>query len=76
MSLPLGTLESAAMELPQEKRAELAHRLLVSLEDTTDADVEKAWDTEIARRVDEIKRGNVQGKPAMDVLAEIRARYQ
>lgn len=39
-----------AMTLPVSDRAELAADLLASLDGAPDADVEAAWDAEIARR--------------------------
>lgn len=39
------------MQLPPEGRAALAGSLLESLDEKLDADVEAAWEEEIARRV-------------------------
>ena len=64
-----------ALDLPPEERAELAHKLIISLDDATDKGVETAWDAEIERRVEEIKSGKAKGRPAQDVLAQIRAEY-
>jgi len=61
--------------LPPEERAELAHDLISSLDEKHDSLSETAWDLEIKRRVDEIKSGKVTGRPAENVLAEIRAHY-
>ena len=41
---------AAALELPQEKRAEIAARLLESLDDAEAEDVDEAWAVEIERR--------------------------
>ncbi len=38
-------------------------------------EVESAWDAEIERRVKEIESGKAKGRPAEDILAEIRAKY-
>jgi len=75
MSLLLQEVANRALDLPSEERAELAHKLIVSLDDDTDKDVETAWDAEIERRVKEIKGGKAKGRPAEDILAEIRAKY-
>jgi putative addiction module component (TIGR02574 family) len=61
--------------LHPEERAELARELISSLDEKHDSSAEGAWDREIKRRVDEIKSGKVIGRPAENVLAEIRARY-
>jgi putative addiction module component (TIGR02574 family) len=61
--------------LPPEERAELARELISSLDEKHESSIINAWDLEIKRRVDEIKSGNASGRPAENVLAEIRARY-
>lgn len=75
MSIQLQEMEKKAINLSPEERAELAHKLIASLEDTEDREVETAWDAEIERRVKEIKNGKAKGRPAEDILAEIRASY-
>lgn len=49
-----------ALGLSEEERAELAGSLLESLEATSEADVEAAWQEEIARRVSELDSGKVR----------------
>lgn len=61
--------------LPARERAELAHQLLVSLDPGTDADVEAAWDAELARRGELIRSGRATGEPVETVLAELRQRF-
>jgi putative addiction module component (TIGR02574 family) len=61
--------------LRPKERAELAHELISSLEKSHDSEIENAWDKEIKRRVLEIRNGTVKGRPAENVLAEIRAKY-
>ena len=75
MSLLLQEVENKALGLSAEERAQLAHELIVSLDDAVDKEVEIAWDAEIERRVKEIKSGEAKGRPAEDILAEIRAKY-
>lgn len=69
-------LREEALELPTKARAELAHDLLLSLEEEPfDApeDVEKAWAAEIERRVQDVKEGRVKLIPADQVLRDVRA---
>ena len=75
MSLQLQEVVNKALNLSPEERAELAYELILSLDDTRDKEVETAWDAEIERRVREIKSGKAKGRPAEDILAEIRAKY-
>lgn len=44
-------IRSGALRLAIEERAELAAELLASLDGPPDADVERAWATEIERRI-------------------------
>jgi putative addiction module component (TIGR02574 family) len=66
-----------AMALSEDQRAQLAQRLLQSLEPLTeDRDVQVAWDAEIARRVQRVNEGTANGRPAEEVFRDLRARYQ
>ena len=67
-------LKSQASRLSAPERAELAYFLLSSLE-PEEEDVQEAWRAEIARRVAEISGGSAAGRPADEVLAELRERY-
>ncbi len=71
----LQRIKNQAIALPLEERAELAHELILSLDKTAGTDVESAWDSEIKKRVEEIKSGKAKGRPAENILAEIRAKY-
>jgi putative addiction module component (TIGR02574 family) len=64
-----GTLTEQALRMKAGQRARLAHMLIQSLEEETDADADQQWDAEIARRVREIQAGRVRGIPASKVFA-------
>jgi len=77
MGLPLKQLEAEALELSASERAQLAHRLIVSLDDDVEddpAEVERAWEDEIRRRLEEIDAGTAELIPAEEVFAELRSR--
>jgi putative addiction module component (TIGR02574 family) len=77
MGLPLKQLESEALDLPPRERAELAHRLIASLDEDADedpAEVERAWDEEIRHRLAELEAGTAELIPAEEVFAELRDR--
>jgi putative addiction module component (TIGR02574 family) len=76
MAATIEKLTQEALVLPERERAELAHRILLSLEDTVETGVEEAWETEIAKRVERIKQGKAKGRPAEDVFRDIRTRAQ
>jgi len=65
-----------AEKLDGPQRAELAERLLASLDDDEpgeDADVEEAWLAETRRRVAEIDRGEAELVDGPAALAQLRA---
>lgn len=75
MSLLLQEVENKAFDLSAKERAQLAHDLIASLDDAVDKEAGTAWDAEIERRVEEIKSGKARGRPAEEILTEIRAKY-
>jgi len=76
MAHSLPEIENNALRLPPEDRARLAVRLLTSLEETTESaeEIEKLWIAEAERRFQELRSGAVQGIPAREVFAELRAK--
>jgi putative addiction module component (TIGR02574 family) len=77
MALPLKKLEAEALELSAAERAQLVHRLLLSLDGEAAEDqqeVERAWGQEIARRAAEVETGGVELIPAEQVFQELRSR--
>lgn len=58
----VGVLEEALKLTPQE-RAEIAARLIESLDSQADEDVESAWNAEIARRIQHVDSGSVRMIP-------------
>ena len=61
------------MKLKLEDRAALARRLLQSLDDLSEAEIEGLWAEEAERRLDEMDQGLVDEIPAEDVFKRIRA---
>jgi putative addiction module component (TIGR02574 family) len=76
MAHSLPEIEKDALLLSAEDRARLAVRLLSSLEKTTESpeEIEKLWVAEAERRFRELRDGVVQGIPAREVFAELRAK--
>ena len=77
MSRPLEKIESEALDLPVSERARLAQLLIASLDEEPfedAAEVQKAWDEEIFRRLTEIRAGKAKLIPAEEVLDELRRR--
>ena len=61
-----------ALALSDRERAELAHKILVSLDGVPD----KGSEDEIARRVQKIRDGTAKGRPAGEVFDDIESRYK
>lgn len=70
-------LKPELIRLSAEDRAALAHFLIHSLDDApaSGPGAESAWDAELARRGEEIRSGQATGRPAHEVLAEMREKY-
>lgn len=52
-----------ALQLSDDDRAELAGRLIESLDSNFDAEAAADWDREIGRRIEELDRGEVVDVP-------------
>ena len=50
-------IEQEALDLPLQQRARLAHELLASLDNLSEAEVEQLWSVEAQRRAEEIDQG-------------------
>ncbi|SMO80906.1 addiction module protein [Gracilimonas mengyeensis] len=60
-------IQDSALELDEKHRAELAKKLINSLEKSMDEDIEQAWIDEIKRRKAEIKSGKVASVSGQEV---------
>lgn len=65
-------LMQAALSLPNALRAQLAERLVESLEFELDGTVQKLWTAEAKQRRDEIRNGIVEPIAGEEALAQIR----
>ena len=62
------------MHLPLKDRAELARRLILSLEDKrVEEDVDEAWEMEIERRIAAYERGDTTAVDWQDAVARAKA---
>jgi putative addiction module component (TIGR02574 family) len=67
------TLQEAALSLPPDERAALAEKLLLSLDEPFDDELENSWLSEAARRAHELDRGEVNAIPAEEVQRKARS---
>jgi len=72
MSTAFETLHAQAQQLSLNERAELARRMLATLEPEEEC-VDAAWTDEIKRRVTAIRDGEVSCIPEEQMMAEIDA---
>ena len=66
-------VEQAAMQLPIKDRALLAQRLLESIEQPSDAELEALWLEEIGERIKRVERGESKLTPFSEALAQAKA---
>lgn len=71
MNTDLKDIEKSALKLHARDRAELAKRLLVSLEDSINEDIDDAWMQELKRRKKELESGKVKTISAKEIAVEI-----
>jgi len=76
MGVPKHELETEARKLPASDRAELAHRLIESLEGVGEGDFEEAWIEEAERRYAEYQKGLITAGDADAVFREARRRLE
>jgi putative addiction module component (TIGR02574 family) len=61
-------ISKATMQLDLEERAELAGKLLLSLDEPSPSELERLWLDEAERRLDDFRTGKTQGIPADEVF--------
>jgi len=67
-------VESEALKLKPKARAELAEKLLRSLDDLSEEEIERLWITEAIRRDAELDSGSASMRDAEDVFRDARTR--
>ena len=70
--MTLRVLEKEALELPPRSRVRLAEKIIESLDDYADPELEAAWNDEIEGRVKEIESGVEEGIPAAQMMQDAR----
>ena len=70
----LERIKNDLASLSTQQRAELAQYLIETLDPIEEIDAEDAWVVEVDRRIEQVRRGEVEGKPVEQVFAEMRAK--
>jgi putative addiction module component (TIGR02574 family) len=73
MSEKLEEIMNIAMKLNLEERAKLVGRLLLSLDEPSESEVERLWLLEAERRLQDFREGKVKGIPAEEVFHRVIA---
>ena len=71
--MKLKELEDEILQLSEEKRAELAQKLLLSLDSRSEREIEEDWLDEAERRARDLDEGIVKPIPADEVRRKARA---
>lgn len=71
--MDLKQIEAEALHLSEEERAELAQRLLLSLDAPSEAEISEDWLLEAKRRARELDDGTVEPVPAEEVRRKARS---
>lgn len=74
MELTLEEMALRLLGLPASSRAMLAERLIESLDETEDEEVERLWIQEAEDRLQSILDGKSKSRPADDVFREARGK--
>lgn len=68
---PTDEIIAQALQQPEKERARIAETLISSLDKEADAEVELAWQNEIAKRLNEIDSGKVKCVPWEEVRSRL-----
>jgi putative addiction module component (TIGR02574 family) len=72
MPMTIDQIAEEALALSKEERALLADRLVGSLDTEEQERIDGLWSIEAKRRLDQIRRGEVQTIPLEEALARVR----
>lgn len=68
-------IEHELLTLPRKERADIALRLIRSLDEGVEEDVDAYWKEELVRRSQEIDSGKAKLIPAEEVFEKARQRF-
>ena len=71
--MDLKQIENEVLHLPEDRRAELARKLLISLDSPPEDEIAEDWLREAKRRAKELDEGIVQPIPAEEVRRKAQA---
>ena len=75
MSIAAEKVAEEALALPVEDRANLADRLVQSLDAEAHSVWRDQWESEVLRRVEEVRSGSVKLVPGRAAMDELRRKF-
>ena len=63
-----------ALSLPPRSRAKLAEKLLESLDDPRQQEIDRSWAEEVEDRIDAYEKGSLKAIPGDEVFRRLRPR--
>lgn len=76
MTLKTDEILRAALSLPGEERASIADRLLQSLDEEDQSEIDRLWVKEAEDRIAAYDRGEIKAFPTDEVFAALKSRRQ
>ncbi len=73
--MTVNEVEIAALAMDAAAQAKLAEKLLRSLEDVSEEEIDRLWAEEALRRDAEFDAGTAKARDAEDVFSDLRARF-
>lgn len=67
-------LAKVALSLPPKSRAKLAEKLLESLDDSKQREIDAVWAEEAENRIDAFEQGKLKGISGPEVFRNLKAR--
>ena len=71
MQATLENLEQKALQLPEDQRITLAHRMLQSTSPPQNPAIDALWDAEILRRIERLDQGKTELHDSSKVFADL-----
>lgn len=75
MARPLKEIEQELLTLSRKERADIVLRVIRSLDEGTEEDVDAYWKEELVRRSQDIESGKAKLIPAEEVFEKARKRF-
>lgn len=76
MARPLEEIEDELLALPETSRAELAAKLIHSLNGEADTNAEQLWVEEVRRRADAVREGRAELYSVAEVMQALRGQFK